>query len=633
VFVADTDHDRILFVDGLCATRAWLPGPGPSGMSNLFDHPRGLAVGDDGLWVADTGNARVLHFAFPALELDVDLVDGFQQPTAVALDSKGRVYVLDRGLNRVRRYARSGTPDGGYNVAVAASGKLSQPLWLAMGGDDLLFISDGARKTIFCFDDTGTFKRELVPPPTAWRPGALAADATRVFAADMASGRIEVFLSDGIWWCTLPDFCGPVAALALTSSGDLLIKTALDDTYVTFAAEKMHAATGTATSGPYDAGEKLEWFRAAAQADVPRGTAVTLEVVQWEAPTPPPTPGDWIPAKAFDALLAPLLPPGPPPSSRRFLWLRATLSTQQPALTPVLQNLRAETPGEDYRNYLPEIYKRSDEPELFLFRLLALTRGELGAVEENIDAVPQLLSPDFVPYSELPWLARWLGLELPRIATDAERRDLIKRTMDFYRRRGTPAGICDFVEIYTAIRPSLVEAFEERGLWVLDVSSLLGFDTGLPAVDPLGMVVPDSANPLAAGEECCPTPIGSAVVGEAGPLEVRELGKPLFLDAAHRFTVFLPAYRAENGALRKEVRRIIDGEKPAHTDYHLCLIEPDLRVGFQAQVGIDTIVGGSPPPLRLDAARIGMETNLPAAAGKAPRVGQNASVGYTMVLG
>jgi hypothetical protein len=122
-------------------------------------------------------------------------------------------------------------------------------------------------------------------------------------------------------------------------------------------------------------------------------------------------------------------------------------------------------------------------------------------------------------------------------------------------------------------------------------------------------------------------------VGEAGPLEVRELGKPLFLDAAHRFTVFLPAYRAENGALRKEVRRIIDGEKPAHTDYHLCLIEPDLRVGFQAQVGIDTIVGGSPPPLRLDAARIGMETNLPAAAGKAPRVGQNASVGYTMVLG
>src|SRR5207302_8483790 len=117
-----------------------------------------------------------------------------------------------------------------------------------------------------------------------------------------------------------------------------------------------------------------------------------------------------------------------------------------PALSPRLGNLRAETPGEDYRDYLPEIYRRSDEPALFLSRFLNLTRSELGAVAEHIDALPQLLAPGFAPFSALPWLAGWLGLQLPRIATEAESRELIARAIAPYRRRGTPAGIRHSVE-------------------------------------------------------------------------------------------------------------------------------------------------------------------------------------------
>ena len=117
------------------------------------------------------------------------------------------------------------------------------------------------------------------------------------------------------------------------------------------------------------------------------------------------------------------------------------------------------------------------------------------------------------------------------------------------------------------------------------------------------------------------------------PLPIPAANWALFLDAAHRFTVFMPAYRAADPVLRAEVRRILDAEKPAHTDYHLCLVTPDMRVGFQAQVGVDTIVGGAPPPLRLDATRLGIETSLPEALGGAARIGQSASVGYTTVLG
>ena len=633
IFVADTEHNRILFVDGLCNATAWLPSTTTAGAAlGQFNQPCGLAVTRDGLWVADSGNGRVQRFAFPALELDFE-VTGLQQPTGVSVDGESRLYTLDRGLKAVCRYSPHGMPDAAYNAALAASGKLSEPLFLAVGAKTTLFVTDSAAAAVRCFDENGAFLHDIVSPSGTWQPGALAVGSDRLFVADGLSGAILLFLPDGTYWGQLPLFRGPVSALAINESGGLLIKTSLDETYLAFPAGLSYASEGSVTSGPYDAGEKLEWFRAAAEADVAIGTSVVLDVVQWDAPTPSPGPGDWISAAALDTLLASLLPSGPPPTSRRYLWLRATLTTLHPTASPVLHNLRAETPGEDYRDYLPEIYRRNDEPDLFLFRLLTLTRTELGAVEEHINALPQLLAPQFAPFSALPWLAQWLGLELPRIATETECRELIERAVALYRRRGTPAGLCDFVEIYTGIRPSLVEAFEERGTWVLDVASSLGFDTGLPAIDPLGMVVPDPANPLSATAACCATVVGSAVVGEGGPLLVTELGEPLFLDAAHRFTVFMPAYRAADPVLRAEVRRVLDAEKPAHTDYHLCLVTPDMRVGFQAQVGVDTIVGGAPPPLRLDATRLGIETSLPEALGEAARIGQSASVGYTTVLG
>jgi hypothetical protein len=250
-----------------------------------------------------------------------------------------------------------------------------------------------------------------------------------------------------------------------------------------------------------------------------------------------------------------------------------------------------------------------------------------------MDAVPQLLAPGFASASTLDCLAQCRGFDLPAIQTDAEKRALIARAARLHRDRGTPAGIADFVEIYTGVRPSIVEAFTTRGLWILDVSSRLDFDTGLPASDPVGLVVPDSSDPLPLGEGCCATEIGSAVVGESGPLPIEDLGEPLFTDAAHRFAVFLPAYRATQPALVAEARRVIEAEKPAHTGYDLCLIEADMRVGFQARVGIDTIVGGPPDALRLGSAVLGLRGTLPPPLGDATRVGQNARVGYGMTLG
>lgn len=623
VFVADTAHDRGVFIDALCAARANLAG---------LRKPRGVAVTKDGVWVADSGHSRVRHFAFPALEPNFDADGGLVTPVSIACDGGDRLYVIDAARKTVRRFDPHGVPDHTYDTAIAATQTLAVPLCLAVARGTVLFVSDAAANTVTFFDENGARTGSLAAPAPGWQPGAIAASASAVFIADRYSGNIDVFLTDGTWQCRLPNFQGPVTALAVDpANGDLLIKTGLDDAYIRFAAALSYAASGQLTGGPFDAGERFDWFRAACAAQTPPGSAILFEVAQRGSASPAPAAGEWHSAPSLDLLLATIAPDAAA-GTRRFIWLRATLTTTDSAVSPALSDVRAETAGEDYRAYLPAMYSRDDEPSEFVFRFLELARTELGAVEEHIDALPQLLSPQFAPASQLDWLANWLALELPENMDDADRRSLIERAPSIWRRRGTPTGISELVEIYTGVRPTIVEAYGERGLWILDTSSRLGFDTGLPATEPLGMIVPDDVNPLGLGTGCGSTVVGSAIVGESGPLPAGEIGEPLFTDAAHRFTVFMPAYQAEDPARLAEVRRVIDAEKPAHTGYDLCLVRPDFRVGFQATVGIDTIVGGQPYPMRLGEAILDRAASLPPPLGDADRIGQGVRLDGTGTL-
>jgi len=82
---------------------------------------------------------------------------------------------------------------------------------------------------------------------------------------------------------------------------------------------------------------------------------------------------------------------------------------------------------------------------------------------------------------------------------------------------------------------------------------------------------------------------------------------PALFDPAATPPEYLPwlagvqVYRGQLNCPEKpdEVTAVLEQEKPAHTQYHLCVLEPRMRVGFQARVGIDAIVGGAPPSLRL----------------------------------
>jgi DNA-binding beta-propeller fold protein YncE len=226
VFVADTAGNRVLYVDSLCKSQAWFGAGGAAGSApGQFDTPRGLAFTLDALLVADSGNARLQHFALPALEAN-RVFTGWASPTAIAVDTKSRILIVDAAAKRVRRVESDGTPDPAFDAAIVGSGKLASPLSVAVGHDDRVLVSDTTANQIFVFDANGALVHAL-DGPGGWLPGALAALDRRTYAADAATGRIYVF-DDAVRQGVVPGWRGPVTAMAVAASGDLYVKPALD---------------------------------------------------------------------------------------------------------------------------------------------------------------------------------------------------------------------------------------------------------------------------------------------------------------------------------------------------------------------------------------------------------------------
>ncbi|MBX7219385.1 MAG: SBBP repeat-containing protein [Blastocatellia bacterium] len=137
LYLADTNGNRVLrFTGGMpSATPLVLAGPG-SGLGQVTG-PRGLAFGGNNrLYIADRGNNRILMIpnanGTPGASVQIagkgsgSLPFGqVLAPESVALDSAGNLYVADTGNNRVIRFANGN--GGGATVLCTISGNLIAP--------------------------------------------------------------------------------------------------------------------------------------------------------------------------------------------------------------------------------------------------------------------------------------------------------------------------------------------------------------------------------------------------------------------------------------------------------------------------------------------------------------------------
>lgn len=110
--------------------------------------------------------------------------------------------------------------------------------------------------------------------------------------------------------------------------------------------------------------------------------------------------------------------------------------------------------------------------------------------------------------------------------------------------------------------------------------------------------------------------------------------------------MIVPAAWVATAHAEQTLRRAIEAEKPAHTSYDLCLLEPRFRVGVQATLGVNTLVaathtlrlapadGGDVAPSRAPRHRLGLDTVLTRASHNFPtlRIGRAERVGLDTVL-
>jgi hypothetical protein len=81
---------------------------------------------------------------------------------------------------------------------------------------------------------------------------------------------------------------------------------------------------------------------------------------------------------------------------------------------------------------------------------------------------------------------------------------------------------------------------------------------------------------------------------------------------AYAFTVFAPGGLARSSAAKASLQRLVDQQKPAWSQAKLRFVLPRMRIGIQASIGFDSVVGCWPEGVLLDAARLGRATVLSA---------------------
>jgi sugar lactone lactonase YvrE len=176
IFVADTYNDRIRAIDAGGQVRTIAGGDEPgyrdaaTGEGARFDTPCGIAVDLDGtLVVADTGNHRLRRVRAGGEVKTIagtgaqDVLDGspqeasFNEPTSVAVDSDGTIYVADAGGSAVRVCNLGFWPQVSTLAGDSGPGlldgkldhaRLSRPTGIGLSPAGALFIADSGNQLV-----------------------------------------------------------------------------------------------------------------------------------------------------------------------------------------------------------------------------------------------------------------------------------------------------------------------------------------------------------------------------------------------------------------------------------------------------------------------------------------------------
>jgi len=528
----------------------------------VLAQPAGLALDRRGfLHVADPPAARVVTLSPDDGGVRAILGGGgpiglLGEPVDVAVAPAGLIYVADRKGGRIAIFSAGMKPLSAFATA-AAEFQTPQPIAVMIDADGNLLVADAYLPRL----------QRYAPDATRLADVELRSLAAPLAGGDIARGAFERAFGD-----RMPRFlvgsCGPCATEA-DDGGARLAEVHRALRLLALTLGRRFAPAGRFISRALDGGQPgTPWHRIEVElaGAPPANTRVLVETFTSDSPTPSaPT---WIAPTTPAGAVIPFTTDVPEQlvlSRRgRFLWVRATLESDDGNDTPSVRAIRAYYPRVSWLDLLPTAYRRDSESAAFLDRFLALFEHVFTGIEDRYVAFSRKLDPDAAPRDVIDWLGALIDLAFDPSWPLERRRALVREAMALYRERGTIAGIERYVEIYTGMRPKIVEGFLERParpIFLGRQGSVLG--CGLPIIGASlsPAVLPDDA---------------------------------LWARFAHRFTIFVYVDDACDAEVTlAAVNRIVEVNKPAHA-VHTCVpVFPDARLGLQSRVGLDLVLGAA----------------------------------------
>ena len=430
VFVMDAATNRVTVLDlSANRARAITAFGGSGGALRQFKTPRSLTVLPSGaIAVADTGNGRVQLFSGPPYVLlhvwgapDVSM-----KPCAVASDHCGIVYILDRKTRTILRVRASGEwldPIG--------AGVLTDPVELAVGGDQTLAVVDGrgtnAAIVIFPANGDKPVRLTLVNAPLSLTfddSGNLYAGTGNAIVSKLEpqdAPDVTPLLGWSLGGDGVSDADGSITKVAWIAGQGLI---AILDNPAAGTAPRLFSMDpagayrvsppGSFVTGPLDSNiETCSWHRVQVMGTVPATTSLLVESQTSDDNS------NWTPFVQCAVLGGDnpdcLIQSAP----GRYLQLRFKLQSSG-AATPQIHALQVFFPRESYLQYLPAVFQDDDQSRLFLDRFLSIFQTTFDSLDSFIDNLWQLFDPFMTPDAVFPWLAAWVALPLDPGLTDAQ---------------------------------------------------------------------------------------------------------------------------------------------------------------------------------------------------------------------
>lgn len=611
IYLLDRASLRLKRFDPCCCRFDVVPCFGGSGKgARNLSEPGGIAICAGDLYVCDSGNARVLVLSLRGLLLRaIWMLPAAAQmpnpwrPVDIAPDGRGHLHVADPNNGAIHRFHPSGrylSSQTGFGVARHVVFDCSDNMYVHVEGEPVVRAVN-ASPDLF----------PALPFPLD-RKGNL----------------------------NLGGLCTPPASAIFDLSGALMPLQPVNG--------PLQFTSGTYISAALDSRTyRCEWHRIVLSGSMPSGSRVIVSTFTAEAEAPE-SHIDLLPESAWDKHRAGSLPGGEwdcliGSKGGRYLWLRLEIRGDGFS-SPSLSSVRLEFPRISLRRYLPAVFGEEPSGASFTDRFLSIFDTTIRSIETQVDNQSRLYDPMSAPAEKdadfLTWLGSWLGISLERHWPEQRRRHWLKNAPKNFCMRGTLTGLhrqlilflgfdyvgecCPVVECCPKVPlcppgPKAKPAFEAPPLilehfklrrWLFVGAGRLGDQAKLWGESIVGRSQLDA----------------NAQIGVTRMHGIQDAYRDPFHHYAHKFTVFVPACYGKSPQARRSLINLLESEKPAHTQPAIEYVSPRMRIGVQASVGLNTVVGRYPEHVLLGGARLGGDSVLPESpAGGAPAFRTGAS--------